>query len=279
MKYIDAHMHAETLSWLNIEEMAMNGIRAAVSPPVCPWRGGLKIDSETHISLIHRLLRHESWRTEENQIKLFVAVGVAPVSVPDDVEVFFNQMEEFLEDARVVAVGELGFDPRSQKCKDLKKQEEVIRIQLKKAKQKNLPVIFHTPPDAGQVKLPIKGHEKRMFMDKSIELVKEAGLAPEMVVLDHLDTEEWVKFALDHGCYAGISIQQWRGVGPEQAARWAQTFGPERILLNTDAGVLISDHLGVPRAAFCMRKNKMPDETIRKITYENPIRFYRLPLS
>ncbi|MBN2439394.1 MAG: TatD family hydrolase [Deltaproteobacteria bacterium] len=275
MDLIDAHLHAESLSWANLREMSMNGIRAAVSFTVSPWRAGA--DTNTQIALINRLLRHETWRWEENNMQLFVGIGVIAVSVPRDVEKFFLQMEKFLKEPKVVAIGEIGFDPRSQTCKDLKKQEEILKIQLKMAKARNLPVVVHTPPDLGQVKLDVKEkYHKRDFMERSVQLIQDAGLSPETVVLDHLDSEEWIRFALDHGCTAGITIQEWRDIGPDKAANWADEFGPERILLNTDTSTLPSDHLGVPKAVFEMRKRKVSEMKIKKMVYENPVDFYRL---
>jgi len=272
---IDAHLHAESLTWYNLQEMSMNGIQGAVTVPVCPWRAG--IDTNTHITLIKRLLYHETWRAEENNLKIFLGIGVIAVAVPTDVEQFFLKMEQFLKEPRVVAIGEVGFDPRSQTCRDLKKQEELLMIQLKMAKEKNLPVIIHTPPDLTQVRLEVKKkYEKMDFMERSLNLVHKAGVVPEKVVLDHMDGEKWVKFALANGCYAGITVQQWRGIGPEQAALWAAEFGPERVMFNTDTSNLPSDHLGVPKAVFFLKKRKVPESAIQKIAFENPVKFYNL---
>lgn len=179
-----------------------------------------------------------------------------------------------------MAIGEVGFEPRSQTCKDLKKQKEILLIQLKMAKKTNLPVIIHTPPDLGQAKIEVQErYAKRDFIEKSLELIHGVGLSPEKVVLDHLDTEGWVKFAIQNGCYAGISIQAWRDIGPEQAANWAKEFGPEKILLNTDTNYLPSDPLGVPKVVFQLRKNKVSEQKIQKMVYDNPINFYHLKLS
>jgi predicted metal-dependent TIM-barrel fold hydrolase len=257
--------------------MSMCGIQAAITVPVCPWRAG--IDTNTHINLINRLLRHETWRAEENNLQLFLGIGVIAVAVPRDVENFFAQMEQFLREPRVVAIGEIGFDPRSQTCRDLKKQEEILKFQLRMAKDKKVPVILHTPPDLGQVKLEVKErYEKREFMEKTLELIHEVGLPPDRVVLDHLDAEVWIKFAIDCGCYAGITIQEWRGIGPEKASLWAENFGPEKILLNTDTSTMPSDHLGVPKVVFHLRKRKVPEGKIQRMVYENPRTFYNLPL-
>lgn len=277
MNLIDAHVHAESLTWSNLQEMSMNGIRAAVSASVWPWRGG--VDTDTQIALINRLLRYETWRANENNLHLFVAVGIVALSVPSDVDRFFLKVENYLREPRVVAIGEVGLDPRSQTCPDLQRQEEILSIQLKIAHDNDLSVILHTPPD-----LVRKGssthsrYEKRRFMEKSVELVHRVGVPSERVVLDHLDTEQSVEFALESGCYAGITVQEWRGVNPEQAARLADTFGPDRVLLNTDASTMPSDHLGVPKTVFCMRKWKVPEKKIQRIVYKNPLEFYRLSL-
>jgi predicted metal-dependent TIM-barrel fold hydrolase len=275
---IDAHVHIESIPWASLQEMSMSGIRAVISVPVWPWRTGV-ITTAAQTALVNRLLNNETWRAGENNIQLFIGIGVVGISIPEDVEKFFPVMEDFLSNQKVLAIGEVGLDPRSKTCKDLNRQEEILRVQLKMAKDKDLPAIIHTPPDLGQVTHETKEkYEKGEFMEKSVELVREVGLSPDRVVLDHLDTEEWVKFALDNGCYAGITIQDWRGIAPEQVALWADTLGPERVLLNTDTSPMPSDHLGVPKTVFHLRKRKVSEEKIQTIIYQNPKDFYRIPL-
>lgn len=278
MDLIDAHVHADTFQWSTFRDMSVSGIRAVVSVPVYPVRAGAA-DASAMTYLVNRLLNYEAWRAQENNIQLFVGIGVVSVSVPEDVEDFFPTMEEYLTKPGVVAVGEVGLDPRSKTCRDLRRQEEILSRQLKMAKDKDLPVIIHTPPDPGQAALAVEEkYDKRESMEKTMELVHEVGLSPERVVLDHLDTEEWIKFALDNGCYAGITIQEWRSTDPELVAGWADTFGPERILLNTDASSMPSDHLGVPKTVYYLRKRRVPEKKIQSIVYQNPVDFYRLPL-
>jgi predicted metal-dependent TIM-barrel fold hydrolase len=231
------------------------------------------------MTLISSLLRHETWRTAENNLHLFLGVGVPAVGVPSDVENFYGKMEELTKEPKVVAIGEIGFDPRSEICKDIKRQEQVLKAQLEIAKAKGLPVVLHTPPDSGQIRVEVKDkYDKRVFLEKSLELVHAVGLSPGRVVLDHLDKEEWIQMALDQGCYAGITIQEWRGVSPELAARWAEEFGFERILLNSDTSTLPSDHLGVPKAVFHLRRRKIEEKIIKKMVYDNPMEFYQLSL-
>lgn len=119
MDMIDPHVHAECLSWSNLQEMATNGVRAIISASVCPWRAG--VDTDTQIALINRLLRHETWRTDENNLRLFVAIGVVAISVPSDVDEFFRKVEDYLKEPCIVAIGEVGLDPRSQTCRDVER--------------------------------------------------------------------------------------------------------------------------------------------------------------
>jgi len=274
---IDSHIHAESLSWSNLVDMSMSGIRSAVTFPVCPWRAG--INTSIQITLIKWLLHHETWRAAENNIQLFLGIGVPAIGIPSDFETFCQKMEELAKNPKVVAIGEVGFDPRSEVCKDIRIQGKVLRAQLEIAKRKKLPVVLHTPPDSAKSRIEFKKkYDKRMFLEKSLELVHEVGISPCRVVLDHLDKAEWIQMALDQGCYAGITIQEWRGVSPELAARWAEEFGPKRILLNSDTSTLASDHLGVPKVVFHLCRRKIKGKMIKKIIYDNPIQFYQLSL-
>lgn len=275
MDMIDSHLHVEAIPWFGLREMATCGITKIVSVPVVPWRA--LIDSNSQINLIHRLLHHEVWRTEQNSIQLYLGLGIIGVSIPKDVESFWPLMEDYLEDSRFVAIGEVGIDPRS--STDLKTQSEILTLQLEMAKAKQLPVILHTPPDVTRDKIGSGDkYDKREFIDRSIELVHKVGLSPKSVVLDHLDTEEWVRLALENGFYAGITIQDWRNTTPEKVAQWADEFGPDNLLLNSDTSTMPSDPISVAKVAFQLRKRNVSESKINRIVYRNPVEFYRLPL-
>jgi predicted metal-dependent TIM-barrel fold hydrolase len=275
MNIIDSHVHVEAYSWRNLQEMAMNGVKAVVTCTVCPWRAG--VDMITQEVLIERLLRHEAWRAKENNIDLFVAIGVVAVAVPTDVEEFFGRMKGYLKSSSVVAIGEIGFDPRSQTCSDIGKQKEIFAFQLKLAKKLDMPVIVHTPPDLRKAEITVEEkYDKLKILQETIELVHEIGVKPNKVVLDHLEDEEWIKVALDNGFYGGITVQPWRGLGPEKAAQIVKAMGPERLMLNSDSSTLPSDHLAVPEVVFHLKKAKVPEESIRSMVYNNAVDFYGL---
>lgn len=77
----------------------------------------------------------------ENSI-FYAAVGVHPLNLEGLKEDFINDLQKFLKNKKVVAIGEIGLDYyHSPHNKDL--QREVFEKQLTLAKEHNLPVCVH----------------------------------------------------------------------------------------------------------------------------------------
>ncbi len=74
--------------------------------------------------------------------KVFGALSIHPLELKDWNEETKNFIEKNLNNKKIVAVGEYGFDYHYQPF-DKTKQEEVFLIQLEMAKKANLPSIFH----------------------------------------------------------------------------------------------------------------------------------------
>ena len=53
-----------------------------------------------------------------------------------------------------------------------------------------------------------------------------------------------------------------------------QEYGTEKMVVNSAADWGVSDPLKVPKTGSCMKAAGFDDETIRKVLFENPIRFY-----
>ena len=61
-----------------------------------------------------------------------------------------------------------------------------------------------------------------------------------------------------------------RPLEPAQVIEWVETFGPDRIMLNSDhLGYRPIDILSVPKTLRAMRNAGLSDEAIRKVSFEN----------
>lgn len=266
MQIIDAHVHIDSLNRAHLEAMALAGITAVVAQVGGPARGGVVVSPQTMFDLYERWIKYDSLRAREFLIDTYVAVGISMVCVPTDYEKVIEALPQYLSREKVVAIGEIGLEPSSQTCPDLAKQEEVVKAQLKVAKEYATPVAFHTP---------IK--DKPKWVEQYFGLIAEAKLKPSQVVIDHADSSSVVKMITDAGFTAGITVQPWRKVTPLDAAKIMETADLDRVILNSDSAILTaSDPLGVPKTALEMRKLGFKEEDIRKVVYDNAKRVFNL---
>ena len=136
------------------------------------------------------------------------------------------------------------------------------RLQLELAKELQLPVMVHTPH-----------RDKRQGTLRSMAVALEHGLDPSWVVIDH-NNEETVRDVLDRGFWAAFSIYPFTKMGNERMVEIVRTYGAERIFCDSACDWGVSDPLAVPKTAELMRRAGIPEDQIRKVTYENPLEVY-----
>src|SRR5690606_34480703 len=115
----------------------------------------------------------------------------------------------------VVAVGEIGYDDMTPA------EEKYFAAQLELAVEYDLPALIHTPH-----------RDKKKGTLRTLDLVKEVGIAPEKVVVDH-NNEETLPHVLDSGCWAGHSIYPSTKMDEHRMVALVQRFGAERVIINS----------------------------------------------
>ena len=274
---IDPHVHAETLTFERLKSMSKAGIIAVIGCSYYPHL--VKVTTQKYLDFFDALLTFYAWLIETHNIKLYIAVGINMLSVPADYNRFLKIIPTYLKKEKVVAIGEVGMDPRS--LTDLKTQEIIFRQELDIAKKHGVPVIVHTPPERVDKKSVPAGLEKEVelnIIDKYISMIEEVKLDKKTVVIDHLSSESDVKRVLDFGCYAGLSVRPWSIVTPKYVARIAMHIGPDKLLINSDSGYLETDCLSVPKTVAKMRALGMKEKDIEKIVFENPVELFNLKI-
>lgn len=119
---------------------------------------------------------------------VFVA-GVSMVGVSLRYKEVLKGLSTFLQQKKQVAgIGEIGFEPDSSTCSDLKIQEGIIQFQLELAKKLGKVVCFYTP---------LK--EKVKWIERYLAMIKEAHLDQTQVVMDHSDGTN-VRTVVNAGC-------------------------------------------------------------------------------
>jgi len=261
MQIIDPHIHMDSIKRPDLEAMALAGIVAVIAdagPLPAPSAQGV-------MEFYDRTFSWDVPRAAEFLISTYVTVGINMLCIPADWEKVIAALPGYLKKDKVVGIGEIGVDPRSFTCPDLTRQEEVLRAQLKVAREHDTPVRLHTPP-----------MDKIKWIEQHFKRIDEFELDKEKVVISHADAEV-LKMITDFGCIAEITVQSWRKLEPEDAARMLQTAPLDRVMVDSDSALRVaSDILAVPRTALEMRKLGFKDEDIRKVVYDNPRRVFGL---
>lgn len=130
MEFIDTHSHLYDEAFAGDEDAAVSRAKeAGVSRIIFP-----DIDSQSRDAMFSFADRHPG--------VVFPCLGLHPTSVDADWQNELSAMEAYM-DRDIKAIGEIGMD-----CywsKDfIKQQQEVMRIQLELAAQRDLPVIIHS---------------------------------------------------------------------------------------------------------------------------------------
>ena len=269
---VDSHTHCNTLSWYSLESMYMSGIRTLVSPL---FLGSIKpVSSDVIIEMWDYLLDIQFGRCLKHFIEPYGMIGISMVYTPrGDPAHLYDKMEEYLDNQRVVCIGEIGIEPASKSCPDLGAQEELVRAQVQLAKEKNICLDFH---------VPLPPDQKKKYTEKCLAICGEYGVPFDRVAVDHC-TGANLEAALESGAHAAITVQPWRSITPESAAdlvvEYTARYGDDRIMIDSDCGDGPSEPLAVAKTALALRHKGVSDDTINRVCSENSKRFYGIPES
>jgi hypothetical protein len=256
MKIIDPHVHMTSRTTDDYEAMARHGIVAIVEPAF--WLGQPRTQAGSFIDYFNSLLGWERFRASQFGIRHFATIGLNPKEAnnPGLAKDVLAMLPRFLAKDGVVAVGEIGYDDRTDA------EEAIFAQQLELAREHDLPVLVHTPH-----------RDKKQGTIRSLALIRSCRFPEERVLIDH-NNEETLPLVLDTGCWAGHSIYPNTKMDERRMAALVRSFGNQRIIVNSAADWGISDPLKVPKTVAAMRELGISDETIRTIVWDNPAAFF-----
>jgi len=243
--------------------MHLSGIKEIVSP--VQLIGGKALSGKTIRDVWDYLFEVQFGRAEKNFIKPYGMIGISMVSTPrGDPAKLYEILPDYLKRPEVVAIGEIGVEPNSRTCTDVKGQEEFVVKQLAIARNAEICVNFHTPnpPDM-----------KREYTKRMLDLCGECGIPMSKVIIDHC-TDANMGMSLEAGAWAAITVQPWRNVTPDMAADFIKEYGFERVMVDSDCSFLASDPLSVPKTALALKRKGASDEDIEKVCSLNSKRAY-----
>ena len=108
---------------------------------------------------------------------------------------------------------------------------------------------------------------------RTMDLVREVGIAEEMVMVDHL-TETTLPLVIDSGCWCGHSVYPKTKMSESRMVKLLQEYGLERMVVNSAADWGKSDPLKVPKTGAAMLEAGFSEEDVDKVLFRNPIEFW-----
>lgn len=238
---IDSHCHLDSLDYeqrhKNVDEVIDNakarGVQHFIS--ICTTIG--------RFQAMKALTAHRS--------EVSLSCGVHPLNVEDE-PFDYATLLEYVQDPRVVAVGETGLDYHyTPETKAL--QQSLFEQQIEIAKQVNKPLVIHT----------------RSAREDTMHLL-ETGNAEQCGGVLHCFTEDWAmaKRALDIGFYISISgIITFRNA--EELREVAKNVPLDRLLVETDSPYLAPvPYRGKPNQPAYVREVCEYLATLKEISVE-----------
>lgn len=254
--WIDPHIHMSSRTTDDYEAMAKAGIVAVIEPAF--WFGQPRTEVGSFKDYFSSLIGWERFRSSQFGIRHYCTIGLNSKEANNEAlaEQVMDILPKFLTKEGVVAVGEIGYDDQTEA------EDKFFRMQLEMAKEVELPVMVHTPH-----------RDKRAGTSRSMDVIEEHGISPNMVVIDH-NNEETVKEVLDRGYWAAFTIYPFTKMGNERMVEVVKQYGPERIIVDSSADWGISDPLSVPKTAALMLERGVPYEDVHKACYQNALEAY-----
>jgi predicted metal-dependent TIM-barrel fold hydrolase len=255
MRIFDPHIHMTSRTTDDYEAMAAAGVRAVVEPSF--WLGQPRSSVDTFTDYFDALLGWEPYRASQFGIAHHCTIALNPKEANDPrLTGVLDVLPRYLAKDRVVAVGEVGYDSMTPA------EDDVFARQLELAKQHDLPVLVHTPH-----------RDKLTGTKRSLDVVHESGIAPERVVLDHLN-ELTAPMVRESGCWLGFSIYPDTKMDPDRMVAILRELGTERMLVNSAADWGRSDPLRTLATGEAMLAGGYRADDVDQVLWRNPVAFY-----
>jgi len=251
----------------DMEQISVGGVEAAIAPTEHCITGMNSAEAIVHYW--RRLLGYEISHAKSLGIELFVGLAVPYYGVtPEGMTECLQELPKYVEEHRdrIVAIGETGLNV------GIDDEVEPFRIHLRLAKKLNLPVIVHTACPNEPEAIVIKTTQQ------AIEIVKEEDFPIEMVMLDETGINT-IEMRLESGAMVnlGVCYDKLRpGDVVDIVKRYPNKMN--KLMVSSMIGNSYNGYFSLPRMVLSMRMAGLKREEIEKVVWENPKRFFKLPL-
>jgi hypothetical protein len=255
MRLFDSHIHMTSRTTDDYEAMYAAGVRALVEPAF--WLGQPRTSVGTFVDYFDGLIGWEPFRASQFGIRHHCAIALNPKEANDERCVpVLEVLPRYLAKDGVVAVGEVGYDAMTPE------EDRAFAAQVELAREHELPVLVHTPH-----------RDKAVGVRRSLDLIKESGIVPERVLVDHLN-EVTVGLVAETGCWMGFSIYPETKMDEQRMVAILREFGLDRMIVNSAADWGRSDPLKTRKTADAMLAAGSSADDVDRVLWRNPVEFY-----
>jgi predicted metal-dependent TIM-barrel fold hydrolase len=250
MSYIDPHIHMVSRVTDDYQRMAQAGCIAITEPAF--WAGFDRSSPKGFYDYFRHLTEYERNRAATYGIRHFTWMAINPKEAEDLglAREVLAIIPEFLERDSVLGVGEIGLNKNSRN--ELTIFEEHVAL----ADRHDVLILIHTPHLEDKLKGTL------LIMD-AVE--RNGNIDPKRVLIDHVE-EHTVGPVLDRGFWAAMTLYPETKCTPQRAADIIETYGSERLFMNSAGDWGESDPLAVPKTIVEMRRRGHSAEMIRRVT-------------
>jgi predicted metal-dependent TIM-barrel fold hydrolase len=255
MRIFDPHIHMSSRTTDDYAAMHAAGVRALVEPAF--WLGQPRTSVGSFTDYFDALVGWEPFRASQFGIAHHCTIALNPKEANDPrCAPVLDLLPRYLEKDGVVAVGEIGYDSMTAE------EDKAFAAQLALAIAHELPAMVHTPH-----------RDKAAGTERSIAVVRESGIAPERVVLDHLN-EMTVAMVKESGSWMGFSIYPDTKMDEERMVAILREYGTEKVLVNSAADWGKSDPLKTRKTGDAMLAAGFTEDDVDQVLWRNPVEFY-----
>jgi predicted metal-dependent TIM-barrel fold hydrolase len=255
MRIFDPHIHMTSRTTDDYERMAAAGVQAVVEPAF--WLGQPRTNTGSFADYFDALVGWEPFRASQFGIRHHCTIALNPKEANDPrCRGVLDLLPRYLSKDGVVAVGEIGYDSMTPE------EDEAFAAQLDLALRHELPALVHTPH-----------RDKARGTERSLRVVADSGIAPQRVVLDHLN-ELTVRAVADSGCWMGFSIYPDTKMSAPRMVVILREYGLERVLVNSAADWGRSDPLTTVQTAREMLAAGFTEDDVDRVLWRNPVEFF-----
>jgi predicted metal-dependent TIM-barrel fold hydrolase len=255
MRIFDPHIHMTSRTTDDYERMFSAGVRALVEPAF--WLGQPRTSVASFTDYFDSLIGWERFRAAQFGIRHHCTIALNPKEANDPrCREVLDVLPRYLAKDGVVAVGEVGYDSMTPE------EDEVFARQLQLAIEHELPALVHTPH-----------RDKLAGTHRTLDVVKESGIDPGRVIVDHLN-EPTVGVVAESGCWMGFSIYPDTKMDEQRMVAILREYGTDRMIVNSAADWGRSDPLKTYRTGLAMLDAGFSESDVDKVLWQNPVDFY-----